>query len=307
LAKLPLAIPVIINPYIALAFGLLAASAGLMFIRLSQNEGMPTLALVVIRFVAATLLLTPLVMRKHRPTIQKMKRRDWFLLFAAGVFFTGDIVSFAEAVNHTSILIAAVIGGLLPLWTAILERLFLKAPIHRMVYVGMALAIFGGVVITAAGSNGDVDMGENPLLGGLLALTSGLSAAAYLTLARTLRPRFDLIPYIWLVFGFAGLIALAATFVTGTSVIGHSLNGYFWALMVVIISQMGAQTAFNIAIAHLSPTFISIAAQSITVIVAVLAIFLFQEMPVLGEIIGSAIILVGVIFAIRGQSKLKPS
>ncbi len=307
MAKLQLAFPAStarVYPYVVLTLALFAASAGLIMIRLSQEEGMPTLTLVVIRFVMATILLTPLAIRNHQPTLNSLQRRDWLMLFAAGVFFAGDIIMIAEAVNHTSILIAAVIGGLLPLWTAILERLLLKAPIHRLVYVGMVLAILGGIVITVAGANGPVDIGENPMLGGLLAFTSGLSAAAYLTLARSLRQRLQLVPYIWLVFGAAGLVALLATLLTGTSLVGQTMKGYFWALLIVIISQMGAHVGFNIAIAYLSPTFISIAAQLITIIVAVLAIILFQEVPGPGEVVGSAIIIAGVIFAIRGQSQI---
>ena len=292
-------------PYIVLTFGLFAASGGFIMIRFTQQEGMPTLTLVVIRFVIATLALTPLIIRNHKSTLKKLRRRDWLLLIAAGTFFAGDIIMIAESVHHTSILIAAVIGGLLPLWTAILERFILKTPIHRLVYIGLTLAIIGGIVISIAGADDSVAMGENPLLGGLLALLSGISAAAYLTLARSLRQRLQLIPYIWMVFGFAGLIAVLASFATGTHITGQSMMGYFWAFMVVIVSQMGAHTAFNIAIAYLSPTFISIAAQLITVVVAVLAIIFFQEIPGSGEVVGSAIIIIGVIFAIRGQGKIE--
>ena len=289
-------------PYIVLGFALFMAASGLIAVRFAQNAGVPTPVIVAMRLILATVVLTPLAAHRHRLTIRRLAQRDWMLLALAGGLFTSDITLFAEAMNHGGILLTTVIGGLLPLWTALMERLILKVPLHRSVYIGLTLALAGGTVIALTGADG-TGLGPNPLLGAALSMGSGLSAALYLIIARSLRSHIALIPYIWVVFAFAGLVALAATFVTGATLSSHSAEGYLWIVVATLLSQLVAHPAFNFVLGYLSPTFISISSQSIIVIAAILAFFLFHEVPGIGQVIGSIIILMGVVFAVKGQSR----
>lgn len=290
-------------PYIVLCIALFGAASALVAVRLAQNEGVPSLAIVVVRLSLTTLLLTPLALPRHRPVVAKVTRREWGLMALGGLLFTGDIALFAEAIHQTSLLLATVIGGLLPLWTALMERLILKVPLPRSVYIGLALALVGGAVIAFAGNTDGAGLGPNPLLGAVLALGSGLSAALYLIIARSIRPHMPLVPYIWVVFGFAAAAAIILALVTRVSITGYGLQGYVWVLAATVIGQMIAHPSFNFSVGYLSPTFISISSQSITFIAAILAFLLFREVPGTGELIGSAIILTGIVFAINGQRK----
>jgi len=289
-------------PYLVLGLALIMASSGISTVRLAQNAGVPTPAIIAMRLLLATALLTPLAVRFHRPTIRRLEQRDWLLLILAGILFTSDITMFSESMKHGGILLATVIGGLLPLWTALMERLILKVPLRRSLYIGLTLALAGGTVIALAGGEGS-SLGPNPLLGVALALGSGFSASLYLIIARSLRVRIALIPYIWVVFAFAGLAALAATFATGATLTGYTDEGYLWVLVATLLAQLVAHPAFNFVLGYLSPTFVSISSQSIIVIAAILAFFLFNEVPGIGQIIGSSIILMGIVFAIKGQSR----
>jgi drug/metabolite transporter (DMT)-like permease len=105
------------------------------------------------------------------------------------------------------------------------------------------------------------------------------------------------------VFAFAGIVALGTTYATGAILSDHSAEGYLWVLVATLLSQLIAHPAFNFVLGHLSPTFISIASQSIIVIAAILAFFLFHEVPGIGQVIGSTIILLGIVFAIKGQAR----
>lgn len=289
-------------PYLVLAGALFAAAVGMMFIRMALNDGIPSPVIASSRMTIAVVVFTPFVLRNYRSTLQQLRRRDWLLLALGGLLFAGDLTMFSEAIKHTSILLATVIGGLSPLWTALLERLVLKTPLSNKVYMGLTLALAGGTFIALSGSDGAA-LGSNPLLGGVLALSSGLSAACYLVLARSLRPRIPLLPYIWMVFGFGAVVGLAAAFLTGANFVGHAPDSLFWVVLATIFGQMIAQPSFNFAVGYLSPTFISISAQSITVLASGLAFFLFNEVPGIGQLIGSSIILIGVAFAITGQNE----
>ncbi len=72
--------------------------------------------------------------------------------------------------------------------------------------------------------------------------------------------------------------------------------------MAAAVSQLVAHPSFSYAVGYLSPTFISISAHSITVIASIMAFFFFQEVPGVGQLIGSGIILAGVTLAITSQT-----
>ena len=292
-------------PYLVLALGLFTASIGLILVRMALNNGLPPMVTSSIRMGIALLVFTPIVLRRYLPVIRQLKRRDWLRLAFAGLLFAGDLTLFSESIRHTSILLAAVIGGLSPLWTALLERLVLKTPLHRMIYIGLTMALAGSLLIAVAGSSNSEGLGPNPLLGGVMALCSGLSASAYLVLARSLRPNIPLVPYMWMIFGFATSIVLVVAFFAGVRFTGYPAEGYMWVGLAAIVSQLVAHPSFNYAVGYLSPTFISISAHSITVMASIMAYIFFQEVPGVGQLIGSAIILAGVSLAITGQTETK--
>ncbi|MBZ0301041.1 MAG: DMT family transporter, partial [Anaerolineae bacterium] len=138
--------------YVVLTVALISAAIALILMRLALNTGIPSPVIVAVRMTIAIAVFTPLALRSHPQAIRQLRRRDWLLLPLAGFFFASDLTLFSESIKHTSILIATVIGGLSPLWTALLERLVLKAPLHRMVYIGLTLALGGGVLIALARS-----------------------------------------------------------------------------------------------------------------------------------------------------------
>jgi drug/metabolite transporter (DMT)-like permease len=292
-------------PYLVLALGLFTASVGLILVRMALNHGLPPMVTSSLRMGIALLVFTPIVLRRYLPVIRQITRREWLQLAFAGLLFAGDLTLFSESIQHTSILLAAVIGGLSPLWTALLERLVLKTPLHRMIYIGLTMALAGSVLITVSGGSNSEGLGPNPLLGGLMALCSGLSASAYLVLARSFRPRIPLVPYMWMIFGFATSIVLVIAFFAGVRFTGYPVEGYMWVVLAALVSQLVAHPSFNYAVGYLSPTFISISAHSITVMASIMAYIFFQEVPGVGQLIGSAVILAGVSLAITGQTGSK--
>lgn len=287
--------------YLVLVVALVAAASGMMFIRMALNTGIPPLMIVAVRLGLAVALFTPFVMRSYGPLLRSLKLRDWLLLAFAGLLFAGDLTLFSESMKHTTVLIATVVGGLSPLWTALLERFVLKVPLHPVIYIGLSLALVGGVMIALAGGS-STGLGPAPLLGGIFALLSGFSSAGYLIAARTLRPRIPLLPYVWLVFGFATLTVLLMALFTGVRFTGYPVDAYLWLLMITVISQLIAHPAFSFVVGYLSPTFISISGHLITVIASIMAFFLFNETAGPIEILGSLVILLGVFFATTGQA-----
>ncbi|MCY3720222.1 MAG: DMT family transporter [Anaerolineaceae bacterium] len=284
-----------------LLLGLFLASIGLIAMRHAQQEGLPSPVIVFMRLGIAALVFTPLTLPRQLPRIRRMPRRVWKLLLLAGVCFCADLMLFTEAIKYVNILLATVIASLMPLVTALMERFLLKVPLQRSMYAGMALAMAGGIVIALGSANGVSDLGPQPLLGATLSLLSVICACAYLIIGRTLRTRIPFLPYTWMLFTISALVALVVVLPAIGDTAGFSPQGITWALVATVLSQLGAHPAFIYAVASLSPTLISIASQSIILYGSVLAFLFLHQIPGVPEILGGAIILAGVIFAIYGQ------
>ena len=206
------------------------------------------------------------------------------------------------ALEHTTVLIANLLVNTHPLWVAILEVLALKAVLGRRVWLGLALALTGTVVFGLAGILGRSGLGDNPLLGGSISLIAAFIAASYFVLGRTIRRRVSTLVFMWLVLIFGALAALSVSLISGTPLLGYSLQGYFWILITAIIGQVIGQSLFAYCLAYLPATLVSISMQGIVVGSAILAFFIFGEQPGALQLLASLVILAGVILVISTRA-----
>ncbi|MEM9951045.1 MAG: DMT family transporter [Chloroflexota bacterium] len=310
----PRAIP--ISVYVMLALGLSSFAFSSILVRLAQAEGMPSLFVASSRLTLAALILTPWVIVKHRANLMTLNKADLGWAFGAGVFLAIHFWSWVTSLEYTSVLISVVFVTSSPLWVALLEYFFLKATLPKSVLIGLAIAIIGGLLIGFGGSLSessinpeDIDR-QRELIGGALSLVGAIAIAVYLIIARKLQqPRLrkgttvklHIIPYIWMVYGTAGLLLLAWALVNGVSITGYSTQGYFWLILMALFPQLIGHSSLNYAVGYLPATIVSMLTQLEPIGSAILAYFLFNELPFPLQILGSVIIILGVMLASYGQ------
>lgn len=305
-----------VSVFIMLALGLTSFAFSAILVRLAQTEGIPSLFVASSRLVIAALILTPIVLLKHRANLATLNRRDMLLAFGAGVFLALHFISWVTSLEYTSILISVVFVTSGPLWVAILEVIFFRAKLPKLVIIGLAVAIFGGIFIGFAGALSDtsgieVDR-QREVIGGALSLIGAITIAVYLIIARKLQqPRIrkskttklHIIPYIWLVYGTAGLLLLTWTLFAGVPITGYSTQGYMWLILMALFPQLIGHSSLNYAVGYLPATLVSMATQLEPIGSAILAYFLFGELPLPLQVLGSIVIISGVMLATYGQSK----
>ena len=285
-----------------LFIGVLAASCAAIFIRFAQMDGVSSPVIAAGRLTLSALLLTPFALTRHQSDLAHLDRRDLILASAAGFFLAVHFASWIASLEYTSVLISVVFVSTGPLWVALLEWAFFKARFGLLVLIGLGLAFAGGLVIGAAGS-ADTGAGQQPILGGGLALIGALTFALYLLIGRRVRTKLPLLPYIWIVYGFAALFLIALVIIGGQPVTGFSPSSYLWLIVLALVPQLIGHTSFNYALRYLPATFVSIAGQMEPIGSAVLALIIFSELPTAAQIGGSAAIIVGVLMAIIGQRR----
>lgn len=289
--------------YAVLAAGLAAVSLAAVFIRLAQGEGIPSLVIAAARLTIAALILTPLTLPRYLDHLRQLTRRDLLLVSVSGLFLALHFILWITSLELTSVLISVVLVTTSPLWAALLETLFLKSRLTRLVMIGLMLAIGGGIMIGLPDQEGAFSFGSNPLLGSLFALGGAVAVAIYLVIGRSVRPKLPLLPYIWLVYGIAALFALLAVLLAGSQITGYTPEGYLLLLAVALFPQLIGHSSFNYALKHLSATYVGVASQLEPVSSALLAFIVFREIPSSLQLLGSAVILVGVVLATLGQQK----
>ena len=89
--------------------------------------------------------------------------------------------------------------------------------------------------------------------------------------------------------------------VNGISLIGYDLRGYLWVLLLAILAQIIGHGALNFVLRFMSPTTLTMTAQSVPVLSAIWALLIFSEIPTLPQAGGSLVLVLGVTIVLRGQ------
>lgn len=307
-----------VSVYVVLVFGMLSIFAASILIRLAQAEGVPSILIAASRVVIASLALTPIVLSRYWGDIQKLRNKDFAWAFLAGTFLALHFASWVTSLEYTSVLISNVFVTSSPIWVALMEFFFLRSRLPRLVIVGLVVAVVGGLLIGFAGQfAGQTVSSTDPqreLIGGGLSLIGAVTVAAYFVIGRNLQipqkrggelHKLPVVPYIWLVYGTSGILLSIWVLIAGIPVTGYSTNAYLYILAMAIFPQLIGHSSLNYAVGYLPATLVSMVTQLEPIGSATIAYFLFSELPLPLQLLGSFIILVGVSLANYGQSMME--
>ena len=190
----------------------------------------------------------------------------------------------------------------IPIWVAFFEVTLLKQSLGKAIWLGISAALLGGLLIAFSTVGAPaVIPGGNPGLGILMAVISACSAALYIIIGRKVRGHTSFVPYIWLVNSAAAAVTLLIIAFDGISLIGYDIRGYLWVLLLAILAQIIGHGALNFVLRFMSPTTLTMTAQSVPVLSAIWAFLIFSEIPTVAQLIGSVILVLGVTVVLRSQ------
>jgi drug/metabolite transporter (DMT)-like permease len=301
-----------IHPFAALTFGILAVSTASIFIRYAQ-EYAPSIVIAAYRLSLAALVLSLPALLRHRPELQSLNRREITLALFSGFFLALHFATWITSLEYTTVASSVVLVTTTPLWVALLSPVTIKEPLSRAVLVGMVLALIGGVIVGLSDTCRWSEAGLTcpPLaefvrgrafFGDLLALSGAFMAAAYILIGRRLRSKMTLIPYIFVVYGFAAVVLVTIMLIAGQSPLGFPPQAYGWFALLALVPQLFGHSTFNWALRYLSAAYVSIALLGEPIGSTVLAYFLLHETPTGLKIFGAILILAGIYVASRSET-----
>lgn len=285
---------------LVLAIGISAVSTAAVLVRLATREAQLStigfsLVLAASRLtISSGVLLPTWHIRRNYPTRSALR-----YAMAAGVALAAHFATWITSLSYTSIAASTTIVTTTSIWVALLSwRWFGEKP-NRVMWVGIAIALIGGITI---GWQTAETTGTNPLLGNGLALIGAWTASLYLLLGREAQRRdLDVRSYVTIAYSVAAIVLLPLPLIAGTSYTGYSPLTYGLILLMAIVPQLIGHTSLNWAVRWVSPTLVSVLTLFEPVASSGLAFVMFGEVPGMQVLAGATILLIGVIISIAAR------
>ncbi len=193
-------------------FWLLAAlpplfwSGNFLLARIMADQ-IPPVQMSLWRWVAAFLILLPFGLHAVRGHGARLRAELPFLVVLGGVGITAFNCFIYAALHHTTVVNAALINTLLPVFTFILAALILRETLTPRQATGVAVAVAGAALIVARGTLGtlaalDLNRGD------LLVVAGVMFWALYTVLIRWRRTALPLMLFLTVTVGFGVLLHL---------------------------------------------------------------------------------------------------
>ena len=241
-----------------------------------------------------------------------MQRADFRFTILSGLFLALHFAAWITSLEYTTVASSVVLVTTTPLWVALLSPLTIKEPIARPVWVGLILALLGGLVVGLSDTcslNGvrlscppvSEFVRQDAFWGDLLALAGAWMAAGYILIGRRLRQKLSLVGYIFVVYGIAALVLIIVMFAAGQKPFGYPSEAYLWMILIALVPQLLGHSSFNWALGYLSAAYVSISLLGEPIGSTILAYFLLDESPTALKIFGAILILVGIYLVSRSQ------
>jgi len=290
---------------VALVSALILSTTAIFIRHLTHSYHLPALILAFLRelFVALTLFI---VLKLFRPTLIKVKKQDISYLFIYGFVLAifNSLWTLSVALNGASI--STVLAYSSAGFTALLGWWFLKERLDWSKFVAVTLSLAGCVLVSNAL---DLTAWTANFAGILTGILSGLLYAVYSLMGRSASQR-NLNPWTTLLYTFSFatvflfiLNIIPGDFLPGKAVqasdllwLGNSVSG--WGILVLLAAgpTLAGYGTYNISLSYLPSSVANLIVSLEPAFTAVMAYFLFGEILNRNQIIGSLMILTGVVF-----------
>lgn len=223
---------------------------------------------------------------------------DFWISALSGIFLGFHFYFWIASLKFTSISSSVVLVTTQPVFVAVLGYLFLKEGIGKIGLAAVIFAMIGSYLI----ARGDLAIDTVHLKGDLLAVGGALAAGLYLFIGRFVRPRVDLIPYVFTVYGIASVTILLLGVAGGTWHAPAAGSDYLIFFLLALGPTILGHNLYNYALRHLPAFPVGMSILGEPVLATIWGMIIFKEYPILSTIIGGAIIILSVVMV---MSRLK--
>jgi drug/metabolite transporter (DMT)-like permease len=249
------------------------------------------------RVALAVPLLWAVLLSVSRTT--SWKKANPYLLCAAGLAFAGDLAFWHWSIQFTSVANSTLLANLASIFVTLAAWALWRQRPTAIFLAGLATALVGVALLVRA------SLGFSPraLLGDALGVVTAMFYAWYLLSVKGVRDRgFATIQLMAVTTTLTAVILLPVALASGEALLPATGQGWLKLLGLAWISHSAGQGLIAYALAHLPAAFSAVALLFQPVMAAAFAWLLLQEPLVPLQILGGAVVLVGIYLAHRGAT-----
>ncbi len=282
------------HPMIMIVVGILGISLSAIFVKYSTA---PSAVTAAFRLSWTVLLMSPVVWGKRevREELIHIDKKEFALSALSGLFLAIHFVLWFESLHHTSVASSTSIVCTEVIWVALGFCLFLKGKLSKKAVLAIVITLVGSLMIAYA----DSSAGGVHLYGDLLALIAAVAVAVYTLLGRIVRKNVSTSVYTYVVYVSCALVLLLTCLVQGYHLFDYGMSAVIVGLLLSVFSTILGHSIFSWCLKYFSPAFVSASKLCEPVVAAIMAGFLFGEMPVLLQVAGGVMIIGGVYYYSR--------
>ena len=252
----------------------------------------PSVLTAAYRLCWTAVLMTPVVLgnKEIRRELCCLDRKTLVLSSLSGLFLAIHFAVWFESLRHTSVASSTTIVCTEVIWVCLGYCLFLKGKLSVKAAAAIAVALVGSVIIALS----DSASGGSHLYGDILSLIAAIAVAVYTLLGRVVRKGTSTAVYTYVVYGSCAAVLLAVCAIRGYAFFGYGIGSVAVGFCLAVFSTILGHSIFSWCLKYFSPSFVSASKLCEPVVAAILAVFLFGEVPTLMQIAGGVLILGGV-------------
>ena len=283
------------HPIIMILVGVIGISLSSIFVKYSTAPSAVTAAW---RLLWTVLLLGPVVLirTESRRELGSLSPKNTVLSILSGLFLAIHFVLWFESLAHTSVASSTTIVCTEVIWVALGFCLLLKGKLSGKAIAAIGLSLAGSVMIALSDSRGG-----GHLYGDILALLAAIAVAVYTLIGRIVRQQVSTGVYTFLVYLSCAAVLVVTCLVQGYSFFGYGASPVIVGLLLALFSTILGHSIFSWCLKYFSPAFVSASKLCEPVAAAVLAGFLFGEIPGWMQIFGGVLVLAGVLWYSRTE------
>ncbi len=279
---------------VMIVVGIFGISLSSILVKYSQGSSVVTAAC---RLLWTVLLMTPVVIGKKeiRRELTQVDRKTLFLSLLSGVFLAVHFVLWFESLQHTTVASSTTIVCTEVIWVALGYCLFMKGTLSMKAVISIAAAFLGSVLVAVA----DSGLGGLHVYGDVLSLLAAIAVAAYTLLGRIVRKTASTSVYTYLVYSACAAALLILCWIQRENLFAYGVCPVIVGFFLSVFSTILGHSIFSWCLKYFSPAFVSASKLCEPVVAAILAGFLFGEVPASLQILGGMGILGGVYYYSR--------
>ena len=282
------------HPMIMIVVGVLGISLSSIFVKYSTA---PSAVTAAYRLLWTVLLMTPVTFgsKEIRTELLSVSRATMLLSCISGLFLAIHFTLWFESLRHTSVASSTTIVCTEVIWVSLGYALFLKGKLSIKEILSICVTLGGSILIAFA----DSASGGGHLYGDILSLMAAIAVAVYVLIGRLVRKTASTTVYTYIVYCSCAAVLLLMCLLQGNALWGYGISGILVGLLLAVFSTILGHSIFSWCLKYFSPSFVSASKLCEPVAAAILAGFLFGEIPTAMQITGGILILGGVLYYSR--------